>query len=231
MVRRCCGGVRPDQLRPIFNPSLVAVTMPGYGMSEAAMSRAFDPFFTTKPEGKGTGLGLSQVYGFVKQTGGHVKIYSEPAQGTTIKIYLPRHLKEAKVEEPLLRPDLDITAEGETILVVEDDADVREYTCVALTALGYSVLEAGEATAALRVLDDHPEIILLLTDVGLPGINGSRLAREARSRLPSLKILYTTGYARNAIVHHGLLDADVHLLPKPFTVDALGRKIRDVLQE
>ena len=210
---------------------LVAVSDTGYGMSEAVMSRAFDPFFTTKPEGKGTGLGLSQVYGFVKQTGGHVKIYSEPPQGTTIKIYLPRHLKEAKVEEPLLRPDLDITAEGETILVVEDDADVREYTCVALTALRYSVLEAGEATAALRVLDDHPEIILLLTDVGLPGINGSRLAREARSRLPSLKILYTTGYARNAIVHHGLLDADVHLLPKPFTVDALGRKIRDVLQE
>src|SRR5215467_14371707 len=210
---------------------LVAVSDTGYGMSEQVTSRAFDPFFTTKPEGKGTGLGLSQVYGFVKQTGGHVKIYSEPAQGTTIKIYLPRHLKEAKVEEPLLRPDLDITAEGETILVVEDDADVREYTCVALTALRYSVLEAGEATAALRVLDDHPEIILLLTDVGLPGINGSRLAREARSRLPSLKILYTTGYARNAIVHHGLLDADVHLLPKPFTVDALGRKIRDVLQE
>ena len=120
---------------------------------------------------------------------------------------------------------------GETILLVEDDEDVREYTRVALAALGYSVLEAGEATTALRLLEQHLETILLLTDVGLPGMNGSRLVHEARSRSPRLKILYTTGYARNAIVHHGLLDADVQLLPKPFTVDALGRKIRDVLEQ
>jgi CheY-like chemotaxis protein len=115
--------------------------------------------------------------------------------------------------------------------LVEDDEDVREYTSAALTALGYRVFEAGEAVAALRVLDEHSEIALLLTDVGLPGMNGSRLAQEARSRLPNLKVLYTTGYARNAIVHHGLLDAGVQLLPKPFTVDTLGRKIRDVLQQ
>jgi CheY-like chemotaxis protein len=200
-------------------------------MPEAVMSRAFDPFFTTKPEGQGTGLGLSQVYGFVKQTGGHVKIYSEPGQGTTVKIYLPRDLAEAQIEEPPARPDFYIIADGETVLVVEDDEDVRQYICAALAAMGYRVLEAGDAKAALGVLGQHPEVILLLTDVGLPGMNGSRLAREARSRLPSLKILYTTGYARNAIVHHGLLDADVQLLPKPFTANALGRKIRDVLHQ
>jgi PAS domain S-box-containing protein len=210
---------------------LVAVSDTGYGMSEQVISRAFDPFFTTKPEGKGTGLGLSQVHGFVKQTGGHIKIYSEPGQGTTIKIYLPRHLAEAKIEEPPARPEFSIMGVGETILLVEDDEDVREYTRAALAALGYSVLEAGEATTALRLLEQHLETILLLTDVGLPGMNGSRLAHEARSRSPRLKILYTTGYARNAIVHHGLLDANVRLLPKPFTVEALGRKIRDVLQQ
>jgi PAS domain S-box-containing protein len=210
---------------------VIAISDTGDGMSEAVMSRAFEPFFTTKPEGKGTGLGLSQVYGFVKQTGGHVKIYSEPGQGTTVKVYLPRHLTEAKLEDPPARPDFSAIGEGETVLVVEDDEDVREYTRAALTALGYRVLEAAEAGAALRVLEDDSEIALLLTDVGLPGMNGSRLAQEARSRLPALKILYTTGYARNAIVHHGLLDADVQLLPKPFTVDALGRKIRNVLQQ
>jgi PAS domain S-box-containing protein len=210
---------------------LVAISDTGHGMPEAVMSRAFEPFYTTKPEGKGTGLGLSQVYGFVKQTDGHVKIYSEPGQGTTVKVYLPRHLTEAKVEEPRARPDVYASGGGETVLLVEDDEDVREYTSAALTALGYRVFEAGEAVAALRVLDEHSEIALLLTDVGLPGMNGSRLAQEARSRLPNLKVLYTTGYARNAIVHHGLLDAGVQLLPKPFTVDTLGRKIRDVLQQ
>ena len=167
----------------------------------------------------------------MKQTGGHVKIYSQSTQGTTVKIYLPRHLTEAKIEEPPARSEFSIMGVGETILLVEDDEDVREYTRVALAALGYSVLEAGEATTALRLLEQHLETILLLTDVGLPGMNGSRLAREARSRSPRLKILYTTGYARNAIVHHGLLDADVQLLPKPFTVEALGRKIRDVLHQ
>ena len=210
---------------------LVAVSDTGHGMPEAVMSRAFEPFYTTKPEGKGTGLGLSQVYGFVKQTGGHVKIYSEPGQGTAVKVYLPRHLTEAKLEELPTRPDFYGMGVGETVLLVEDDEDVREYTRAALAALGYRVLEAGEAIAALRVLEEHPEVAVLLTDVGLPGMNGNRLAQEARSRSPTLKILYTTGYARNAIVHHGLLDADVQLLPKPFTVDALGRKIRDVLQQ
>jgi len=193
------------------------------------ISRAFEPFYTTKPEGKGTGLGLSQVYGFVKQTGGHVKIYSEPGHGTTVKVYLARHFMEVQIEEPPSRPDFSVMGEGQTILSVEDDEDVREYTRVALTSLGYRVFEAGDGLSALRILEERPEVALLFTDVGLPGMNGRRLVQEARNRLPDLKVLYTTGYARNAIVHHGLLDADVELLPKPFTVETLGRKIRQVL--
>ena len=208
---------------------LIAVSDTGQGMPEAVMSRAFEPFYTTKSEGKGTGLGLSQVYGFVKQTGGHVKIYSEPRRGTTVKVYLPRRLVEVQIEEPPARPDFSMMGEGQTILLVEDDQDVREYTRAALTSLGYRVLEAGDGISALRILEGSPDVALLFTDVGLPGMNGRRLAREAHDRLPNLKVLYTTGYARNAIVHHGLLDADVELLPKPFTVETLGRKIRQVL--
>jgi PAS domain S-box-containing protein len=208
---------------------LIAVSDTGQGMPEAVISRAFEPFYTTKSEGKGTGLGLSQVYGFIKQTGGHVKIYSEPGRGTTVKVYLPRHLMAVQIEEAPDRPDFSVMGEGEIILSVEDDEDVRAYARVALTSLGYRVLEAGDGISALRILGERPEVALLFTDVGLPGMNGRRLAQEARNRLPNLKVLYTTGYARNAIVHHGLLDADVELLPKPFTVETLGRKIRQVL--
>jgi CheY-like chemotaxis protein len=158
-----------------------------------------------------------------------VKIYSEPGHGTTVKVYLPRHIMEVQIEEPPSRPDFSVMGEGQTILFVEDDEDVREYTRAALTSLGYRVLEAGDGLTALRILEERPEVALLFTDVGLPGMNGRRLAQEAHNRLPNLKVLYTTGYARNAIVHHGLLDADVELLPKPFTVETLGRKIRQVL--
>src|SRR4029077_14439074 len=132
---------------------LIAVSDTGQGMPEAVMSRAFEPFYTTKSEGKGTGLGLSQVYGFVKQTGGHVKIYSQPGRGTTVKVYLPRPLVEAPIEEPPSRPDFSVLGEGQTILLVEDDDDVREYTRVALTSLGYRVLEASDGMSALQVLE------------------------------------------------------------------------------
>jgi CheY-like chemotaxis protein len=154
---------------------LIAVSDTGQGMPEAVMSRAFEPFYTTKSEGKGTGLGLSQVHGFVKQTGGHVKIYSEPGRGTTVKVYLPRHIMEVQVEEPPSRPDFSVVGEGQMILSVEDDEDVREYTRVALTSLGYRVLEAADGISALRILEEHLEIVLLFTDVGLPGMNGRRL--------------------------------------------------------
>jgi len=208
---------------------LIAITDSGEGMPEEALARAFEPFFTTKPEGRGTGLGLAQVHGFVKQSGGHITLYSEVGHGTTVKIYLPR-LMTADDPQPLPdRPRLETCGERASVLLVEDDDDVRLYGAEALKTLGYGVFQAGEGQAALRILDEHPEITLLFTDVGLPGLNGRKLAQEAQRRAPRLKILYTTGYARNAIVHNGVLDAGVDLLGKPFTTDALGRKLEQIL--
>jgi PAS domain S-box-containing protein len=209
--------------------ALIAITDSGEGMAEEAMARAFEPFFTTKPEGKGTGLGLAQVHGFVKQSGGHIKLYSELGHGTTIKIYLPRHLS-AEDPAPLTdRPMPEACAGRVRVLLVEDDDDVRLYGAEALRTLGYRVFEAADGRVALRILEEHPEIALLFTDVGLPGLNGRKLAEEAKRRAPSLKILYTTGYARNAIVHNGVLDSGVDFLGKPFTTDALGRKLEQML--
>jgi PAS domain S-box-containing protein len=208
---------------------LIAISDSGEGMSEEAIARAFEPFFTTKPEGRGTGLGLAQVHGFVKQSGGHIKLYSQPGQGTTVKIYLPRHAQPDLAALPLdgRQPD---TARGRAqVLLVEDDEDVRAFGAEALHGLGYAVLEAAEAESALRILDQHPEIDLLFTDVGLPGLNGRKLAEEAQRRAPGIKILYTTGYARNAIVHNGILDFGINFLGKPFTTEALGRKLQQLL--
>ncbi len=209
---------------------MVAVSDTGTGMTPETIENAFQPFFTTKEAGKGTGLGLSQVYGFVKQSGGHLKLYSDLDHGTTVKIYLPRHFSIGRPERATERPTSILPADGETVLLVEDDADVREFSAAALTHLGYRVFEAPDAGAALEMLDGYPEIALLLTDVGLPGLNGRQLADEARRRIPYLKVVYTTGYARNAIVHHGMLDAGVDLLAKPFTTDGLGRKLQEVLR-
>ncbi len=209
---------------------MLAVSDTGSGMSDDVKARAFDPFFTTKDVGHGTGLGLSQVYGFVKQSRGHVKIYSEAGYGTTVKIYLPRvlaHTAEAATE------DEEVVARGsadETILVVEDDDDVRNYSCETLRELGYRVLEAGHGRGGLELLSRHPEIKLLFTDIGLPGgMNGRQLADEARQHKASLRVLFTTAYARNAIVHDGRLDPGVALLPKPYTQLALATKVRDIL--
>ncbi|WP_416763067.1 ATP-binding protein [Roseateles sp. So40a] len=211
---------------------MVAVTDTGNGMTPEVISRAFDPFFTTKEVGRGTGLGLSQVYGFVKQSGGHVKIYSEPGQGTTVKIYLPR-LLHAQDEDAQTSPaPLTAHADGrETVLVVEDEAAVRAMSVDALSELGYRVLEADGAEAALRLLDAHPEIALMFADVVMPGMNGRKLADEARRRRPDLKVLFTTGYTRNAVVHNGVLDAGVDLLGKPFTLEELGASVRAVLDK
>ncbi len=210
---------------------LVAVTDTGTGMSAEVIEKAFDPFFTTKPVGKGTGLGLSQVYGFVKQSGGHVKIYSEIGQGTTIKIYLPR-LVGALLQEPPDQIEQHL-ASGDTrevVLVVEDEPAVRRVTVEALIELGYQVFEADGALAALRLLDAHPEIVLLFTDIVMPDVNGAKLADEASRRRPGLKVLFTTGYTRNAVVHNGVLDAGVEMIGKPFTLDALAVKLRLVLE-
>ena len=206
----------------------ISVTDSGAGMTSEIVERAFEPFFTTKQAGQGTGLGLSQVYGFVKQSGGHVKIYSEVGEGTTIKMYLPRFARqaspraEAKSEPRRGHP-------GELILVVEDDADVRAYVVETLRGLGYDVIEAAGTEEALALMDRHRSISLLLTDVVMPGQNGRRLADAARQRQASLKVLYMTGYSRNAIVHQGRLDPGVELLQKPLTSEQLASTVRKVL--
>ncbi|MDB5481581.1 MAG: two-component system sensor histidine kinase/response regulator [Caulobacteraceae bacterium] len=207
---------------------MVAVTDTGSGMTPEVMARAFDPFFSTKPEGKGTGLGLSMVYGLVKQSGGHVKIYSEVGQGTTVKLYLPRVLQN---EEEL--PDASgapVAGGAETILVVEDDLEVRETAVALLADLGYRVLKAHDAAAGLAVIESGATVDLLFTDVVMPGaMRSADLARKAQELIPGLPVLFTSGYTENAIVHGGRLDAGVELLAKPYTREALARKIRQLL--
>ncbi len=210
---------------------LIAMTDTGVGIEKAVLERVFDPFFTTKEVGKGTGLGLSQVYGFVRQSSGHVRIYSEIGEGTSVKIYLPRS-PDANVTLVESKPSTEsATAIGlETVLVVEDDDALRAYTVEILGELGYVVVEASNSATALEVLDRVQEVDLLFTDVVMPGgSNGRQLATEAQKRRADLRVLFTTGYSRNAIVHHGRLDEGVQLISKPFTIQGLGQKIREVL--
>jgi signal transduction histidine kinase len=208
---------------------MIAVSDTGTGISPANLERVFDPFFTTKEVGKGTGLGLSMVFGFVKQSGGHIKIYSEQGHGTTVKIYLPRATGTSQdANEATLQPAIE--GGNETILVVEDDALVRRYVITQIESLGYATLEAGNATDALALIDRHSGISLLFTDVIMPGpMNGRQLAIEAARRVPVLKTLYTSGYTENAIVHHGRLDYGVLLLAKPYRKSELARMIRQAL--
>jgi signal transduction histidine kinase/CheY-like chemotaxis protein len=210
---------------------LIAVADNGLGIDPATLERVFDPFFTTKEVGKGTGLGLSQVYGFVRQSAGHVKIYSELGQGTTIKIYLPRYFgKEQHVKEQVVRGTIPRAIGTEAILVVEDDEALRAYAIETLRELGYRVLGASNGASALEILDREQNVDLLFTDIVMPGgVNGRELAEEAVRRHPKLKVLFTTGYTRNAIVHHGRLDPGVHLINKPFSLDELDRRVRALL--
>ncbi len=210
---------------------MFAVTDTGSGMTAEVQAKAFDPFFTTKGSGLGTGLGLSQVYGFVKQSGGHVSIYSEPGQGTTIKIYLPRSLAGAADDVRPAEPDeLPLGNPAVTILVVEDEDGVRHNTVEALQELGYTVLDANGGPAALAMLEKAAPITLLFTDVVMPEMNGRKLADEVLRRWPGTRVLFTTGYTRNAIVHNAVLDAGVHVLPKPFTLEDLARKVAELLR-
>jgi signal transduction histidine kinase len=214
---------------------VLSVTDTGTGISKDVLDRVVEPFFTTKPPGEGSGLGLAMVHGFVKQSGGHMRIYSEEGQGTTVKIYLPRLTNIEEVSATPAGKPAEVTPvprarKGETILVVEDNEGVREYAKEVLDDLGYRVFEAGDAAQALGVLNKKPRVDLLFTDVVLPGPgNGRVLATKAREKYPGLPVLYTTGYTRNAIVHQGRLDPDVELLNKPYTQQDLARKVRDVL--
>ncbi|WP_375401785.1 PAS domain S-box protein [uncultured Sphingomonas sp.] len=217
--------VRPGQY------VVICVSDTGSGMDAATAARVFEPFFTTKEVGRGTGLGLSMVYGFAKQSGGHVAIYSEVGQGTTVKLYLPRLIGEAAPETEAAEPIVPEGASEEVILVCEDDDDVRAYSVDSLRELGYRVLEAHDGPSALRLLA-RPEgrVDLLFSDVVLPGgLTGADLAAEARVLRPGLPVLFTTGYARDAIVHQGRLDAGVELLTKPFTYADLAARVRDVI--
>ncbi len=210
---------------------MLAVTDTGSGMPPEVVERAFEPFFTTKRPGEGTGLGLSMVYGLVKQSRGHVKIYSEMGQGTTVKVYLPRARGVVDSVEDKTREEAHPSGQGEKILVVEDDPTVREMTVDLLRDLDYEVVDAIDAQSALQRLDEHPDVDLLFTDVVLPGgRSGADLAREARQRRPGLKVLFTSGYTDNAIVHHGRLDDGAELIEKPFRKEALARKLRALLE-
>ena len=208
----------------------LSVTDTGIGMSPDSARRAFDPFFTTKPAGQGTGLGLSMIYGFARQSDGAAKIYSEPGQGTTVKLYLPRHRGPAPAPDPT--PD-DILAHpsrtGETVLVVEDEAVVRDLVVELLRELGYQPLQAADGPAGLALLQSPRRIDLLITDIGLPGLNGRDLANAARLSRPNLPILFMTGYAENAALANGLLDPGMEMTTKPFAVDALATRIRNML--
>ena len=211
---------------------LIAVTDTGSGMSPEVIAKAFDPFFTTKRVGKGTGLGLSQVYGFVRQSGGNVRIYSELEVGTTVKIYLPRYYGETG-SATVDRHRLPVSGglKSEVVMVVEDEDRVRTISAEALRDLGYTVVEASGPREAIQLIESVHKISLLFTDVVMPDMSGRELVDVLRRANADLKVLYTTGYTRNAIVHNGILDPGTQLLPKPFTVEDLAAKVRSILDE
>jgi signal transduction histidine kinase len=217
-----------DNLMQAGQYVLIAVSDTGHGMSRDVLAKAFDPFFTTKPVGKGTGLGMSQVYGFAKQSGGNVKIYSEVGHGTTVKLYLPR---QVGIAVSSTRPNADAAPRGgkEVILVVEDDERVRNFAAEALRELGYDVLEAADGDQALKILSARTDVALLFTDVVMPGMTGRQLADRAVELAPSLRVLYSTGYTRNAIIHNGMVDPGTNYLQKPYSLPELARKVRGVL--
>jgi CheY-like chemotaxis protein len=209
---------------------LIAVSDTGTGMTADVLAKAFDPFFTTKAVGKGTGLGLSQVFGFVRQSNGYVKVYSEVGHGTTIKVYLPRFWGEAA--KPVIKRATTAVHVGkptEIILVVEDENRMRNFTVEALREFGYSVLHAANGAEGLAILESEQDVTLLFTDIVMPDMTGRKLADRALQLRPSLKVLYTTGYTRNAIVHNGVLDPGTNFIAKPFRLDQLSEKVREVL--
>jgi PAS domain S-box-containing protein len=220
---RITGDVRPGSY------AMIAVSDTGTGIPADIIDRVFDPFFTLKGPGKGTGLGLSMVYGFIKQSAGHIKIYSEEGHGTTVKMYLPPAAGDSLTAEPTLAPGL--VGGHETILVVEDDKLVRHYVLTQLHSLGYVTLDAANASEALAMVKSGAAFDLLFTDVIMPGLNGRQLADEISKIMPGLKVLFTSGYTENAIIHHGRLDEGVLLLAKPYRKSDMAIMIRKALAE
>jgi nitrogen-specific signal transduction histidine kinase/CheY-like chemotaxis protein len=210
---------------------MIAVSDTGCGMPPDVMNRAFDPFYTTKDVGQGTGLGLSQVHGFVKQSRGHVKIYSEVDVGTTIKIYLPRDTSNAEDELAEAKVRVVSADQRRRVLVVEDDMDVRQFVISVLQELGYETVEAGSAASARDVLAIDSKITVMLTDVVMPGTNGKQLLDSIKGSHPHLIVVFMTGYTRNAIVHNGMLDSGVRLITKPFTIEDIARELRAAIED
>ena len=217
---------------PVGQYVSVCVTDTGTGMTPDVIGKAFDPFFTTKPIGEGTGLGLSMIYGFARQSGGQVRIYSEVGEGTTMCIYLPRHSNDGSIAEDVERPEnIQAGGEGEVVLVIDDDPTVRMLVSEVLADLGYAVIEAPDGPAGLKVLDSNARIDLLITDVGLPGgMNGRQVADAARVTRPELKVMFITGYAENAVIGKGGLADNMFVVTKPFQMDMLAHRIREIIQ-
>lgn len=212
----------------------VALARQHLDMPPEVVARAFDPFYTTKPMGEGTGLGLSMVYGFAKQSGGQVRIYSEVGKGTMVCIYLPRHLGEGEADDLASQPEIAaaLVGTGETILVVDDETVVRMLIMDVLEDNGYHALEAHDGASALKIIESGLKLDLLITDVGLPsGMNGRQVADAARTKQAGLKVLFITGYAENAVIGNGHLEAGMHVLTKPFPIDELGRRIKEILAQ
>jgi CheY-like chemotaxis protein len=218
---------RQDDIKP-GDYVVIGVSDTGSGMPPDVVAKAIDPFFTTKAAGKGSGLGLSMIYGFAKQSGGHLRIYSEVGHGTTVKLYLPRALQDAVILKKAVRDAP--RGQGETILVVEDDATVRMILSDVLEELGYNVLLASDARPAIPILQSDRRIDLMVSDVILPHINGRKLAEIARALRPDLKVLFVTGYAENATFRGDFLDAGMDMLTKPFALDDLGAKVRAMIE-
>jgi CheY-like chemotaxis protein len=208
----------------------LSVSDTGCGMPESVISRAFDPFFTTKPIGQGTGLGLSMIYGFARQSHGHVSIHSVVGQGTTVSLFLPRYVGEVIADEPLNPALLPFANAGETVLIVEDDPAVRVLVSAVLSELGYAFVEAGDADSAMPIIESSQRIDLLISDVGLPGMNGRQLAEIGRQVRPDLKVLFITGYAEHAAVRGGFLDPGMQMITKPFTFDLLTATVREMIK-
>ena len=223
-------GARERELPPGQYVTL-CVSDNGTGMAPEVIARAFDPFFTTKPVGQGTGLGLSMIYGFVRQSGGQVHIRSEVGQGTMVSLFLPRHHGAAEeAEQPAELAEAPRAERGETVLVVDDEPTVRMLVTEVLEDLGYTAIEAADGAAGLKVLQSGARIDLLVTDVGLPGgMNGHQVAEAARMARPDLKVLFITGFAENAVLGHGHLDPGMHILTKPFAMEALASRIRELI--